>query len=74
MQSRRQQLMEQLIEAQRLRDDFEATKARLLSGLQNHFFVLREGITGSDDKKAISAATENSVSHRTFCSFQVPLA
>ncbi|KAL5110327.1 hypothetical protein TcWFU_004941 [Taenia crassiceps] len=42
LQSRRQQLMEQIGEAQRLRDDFESTKVRLLSGLQHQFFVLHD--------------------------------
>ncbi|VDN97930.1 unnamed protein product [Rodentolepis nana] len=40
--------MEQITEAQRLRDDFEATKARLLSGLQNQFFVSRNTATRSE--------------------------
>ncbi|VDK34855.1 unnamed protein product [Taenia asiatica] len=42
LQSRRQQLVEQIDEAQRLRDDFESIKVRLLSGLQHQFFVLRD--------------------------------
>ncbi|KAM3172064.1 hypothetical protein ACTXT7_015319 [Hymenolepis weldensis] len=57
LQSRRQQLMEQITEAQRLRDDFETAKARLLSGLQNQFFVVRDTVTRFKDNKSC----ENSV-------------
>ncbi|VDL57646.1 unnamed protein product [Hymenolepis diminuta] len=51
--------MEQITEAQRLRGDFETAKARLLSGLQNQFFVVRETAARLEDNKS----SENSVSH-----------
>ncbi|VDM31266.1 unnamed protein product [Hydatigera taeniaeformis] len=53
LQSRRQQLMEQICEAQRLRDDFESTKIRLLAGLQHQFFVHSEG-TKSGQKSLLN--------------------
>ncbi|VDD82023.1 unnamed protein product [Mesocestoides corti] len=52
LQSRRQQLKEQINEAQRLRDDLENTKARLLTGLQYQFYVLHDSQAKSDDVKS----------------------
>ncbi|EUB61952.1 hypothetical protein EGR_03225 [Echinococcus granulosus] len=52
LQSRRQQLVEQIAEAQRLRDDFEGTKVRLLSGLQHQFFVLHDTFIHSEGTKS----------------------
>ncbi|KAM7537407.1 hypothetical protein Aperf_G00000063916 [Anoplocephala perfoliata] len=52
LQSRQKQLREQINEAQRLRDDFEMTKFRLLSGLQTQFFVLEDTAVGSEGTKS----------------------
>lgn len=44
LQSRKEQLESQIIEAQRLREDLENTKSRLLTGLQYQFYIVNISI------------------------------
>nr|CDS17798.1 hypothetical protein EgrG_001056500 [Echinococcus granulosus] len=66
LQSRRQQLVEQIAEAQRLRDDFEGTKVRLLSGLQHQFFVLHDTFIHSEGTKSGENSASLSEGHECF--------